>query len=199
VHLVIRLGLGVALVASLATTAGAQKPDVDATAPLLQKLDTIRRQGERPDGRAKPVTITEGDVNGYLQAAPPGDLPDGVVDPAISILGDGRITARAIVDLDAVRQEAKPASVLDPVTYLSGRVPVTATGVLTVNRGVGRFALESATAGGIAIPKLLLQYIVSYYSRTPDNPNGLSLDAPFLLPAHIREVTVERGRAIIMQ
>ena len=88
---------------------------------------------------------------------------------------------------------------LDPASYLTGRVPITATGVLTTSNGVGRFQLESATVGGIPLPKTLLQEIVSYYSRTPDTPAGVNLDDPFTLPARIREIQVERGQAVIIQ
>jgi hypothetical protein len=85
------------------------------------------------------------------------------------------------------------------MNYLTGRLPVTATGVLKTSNGVGRFELESAHVSSIPIPKMLLQEIVSYYSRTPDNPSGISLDDPFALPARIREIQVERGQAIIVQ
>ena len=103
------------------------------------------------------------------------------------------------MDLDAVRRERKATSLLDPVTYLTGRLPVTATGVLKTSNGVGRFQLESASVSSVPIPKLLLQEIVSYYSRTPENPSGISLDDPFALPARIREIQVERGQAVIVQ
>jgi hypothetical protein len=197
VYRLTRLGLLSVLVAALVVPLTAQGPAApDSPEPLEQKLDLIHRQAERPD-KARPVVITEGDVNGYLQAG--GALPAGVVAPRVSILGDGRISGRAVVDLDAVRKDRKPTGLLDPVNLLRGQVPVTATGVLTVSDGVGRFALESATAGGVPIPKVLLQYILSYYSRTPENPDGLSLDQTFPLPDHIREVSVERGRAIITQ
>ena len=85
------------------------------------------------------------------------------------------------------------------MNYLFGRLPVTATGTLKTANGVGRFELESASAGSIPIPKMLLQEIISYYSRTRENPAGLSLDEPFALPARIREIQVERGQAIIVQ
>jgi hypothetical protein len=109
------------------------------------------------------------------------------------------VSGRAVVDLDAVRKSKKPTSLLDPMNYLFGRLPVTATGTLKTSEGVGRFELESASAGSIPIPKVLLQEIVSYYSRTRENPAGLSLDDPFALPARIREIQVERGQAIIVQ
>ena len=52
---------------------------------------------------------------------------------------------------------------------------------------------------GVPIPKLLLQEIVSYYSKTRENPAGINLDDPFALPAGIREIQVERGQAIVVQ
>ena len=64
---------------------------------------------------------------------------------------------------------------------------------------MGRFQLESAAVGGMPIPKLVLQEIVGYYSRTPQNPSGINLDDPFALPARIREIQVQRGQAIVVQ
>ncbi len=130
---------------------------------------------------------------------PTSQLPTGVVEPAVNILGTGRLSGRAVVDLDAVRRQKNPTSLLDPMNYLAGRLPVTATGLLRTSNGMGRFQLESASVSGVPIPKLLLQEIVSYYSRTPDKPSGISLDDAFALPARIREIQVERGQAIIVQ
>ena len=71
--------------------------------------------------------------------------------------------------------------------------------VLKTSNGVGKFELESAHVSSIPIPKMLLQEIVSYYSKTPDKPSGIGIDDPFALPARIREIQVERGQAIIVQ
>ena len=49
------------------------------------------------------------------------------------------------------------------------------------------------------VPKSLLQELVSYYSRTADTPEGVSIDKPFELPANIREVQIQRGAATIIQ
>ncbi|MBI4477934.1 MAG: hypothetical protein HY654_12220, partial [Acidobacteria bacterium] len=88
---------------------------------------------------------------------------------------------------------------LDPWSYVGGRVPVAATGTLRTKNGVGTFVLESAEVSGITVPKALLQQLVSYYSRTSENPGGVDLDAPFDLPARIREIEVHRGQAIVIQ
>ena len=71
--------------------------------------------------------------------------------------------------------------------------------MLRTSKGVGWLQLESAAVGGLPIPKILLQEIVGYYSRTATNPAGIKLDDPFALPARIREIQVERGQAIIVQ
>jgi hypothetical protein len=170
----------------------------DATA-LKQKIATITAQAERRSTEQRRTTVTEGEVNSYLAFEAGDQVPTGVVEPYITIMGGGRVSGRAVVDLDAVRKQKNPTSLLDPMNYLIGRLPVTATGVLRTTNGVGRFELESAAVSRVPVPKLFLQEIVSYYSRTPQNPTGINLDDPFELPARIREIQVERGQAIIVQ
>jgi hypothetical protein len=166
---------------------------------MKQKVAAINAFAERPAKQPRSTTVTETEVNAYLVYDSHNDLPVGVVEPSVTILGTGRVSGRAVVDLDAVRKDKKPTSMLDPMNYLTGRLPITASGVLTTSNGVGRFGLESAAVSGIPIPKMVLQEIVGYYSRTPQNPAGISLDDPFALPARIREIHVERGHAIVVQ
>lgn len=166
---------------------------------MKQKVATINRLGEKPLKERRRTTVTEKELNAYLALEALTDLPKGVVNPTVSILGDGRLSGRAVVDLDAVRKESPPRSLLDPKNLLIGRLPIAATGVLTTNNGVGRFDLESASVGGLPLPKFLLQEILSYYSRSPERPEGLNLDDPFSLPVRIREIQVGRGQAIVVQ
>jgi len=167
---------------------------------LQRKLSTITQnavlRGPRDSTRA--TTISERELNAYLRYSAAGEIPSGVVEPYVTILGDGRVAGRAIVDLDAVRTQQQRGWG-DPAGYLTGRLPVQATGVLKTQNGVGRFYLESAEVSGIAVPRVVLQEIVSYYTRTPEQPNGVSLDAPFELPAGIREVQVGKGAATVVQ
>jgi hypothetical protein len=166
---------------------------------LRQKVAAITAHAEKPTKEGRRTTVTENEVNAYLVYDAREQLPTGVVEPSVSALGTGRLSGRAVVDLDAVRRQKNPTSLLDPMNYLSGRMPVAAQGVLKTSNGVGHFELESASISGVPIPKLLLQEIVGYYSKTPENPAGINLDDPFALPARIREIQVGRGQAIIVQ
>jgi hypothetical protein len=166
---------------------------------LKQKMTAI--QGRTSSASRKPVrtTITEREVNAYLAFEVADALPDGVVDPTVTILGPGRLSGRAVVDLDRVRKERNPTSMLDPFYYLTGRVPVGATGVLRASGGVGQFELQSADVAGLPVPTFVVQQIVSHYSRSAGWPGGLKLESSFALPARIREIQVERGHAIVIQ
>ena len=150
--------------------------------------------------RRKPVQtiVTEPEINGYLRYRGQEVLPVGVIEPYVFVLGDGRLSGVATVDLDAVRL-SKPRGMLDPAQLLRGRVPVTATGVLRSKSGEFRFELESATVAGLDVPKSLLQELVSYYTKTASNPDGYTLDAPFAIAGGVRDITVESKRAVIIQ
>jgi hypothetical protein len=70
---------------------------------------------------------------------------------------------------------------------------------LHTREGKGRFELATAEVSGIPIPKTFLQEIVSYYTRTAENPSGINIDQVFDLPAEIRSIAVDKGRAIVVQ
>ena len=149
---------------------------------------------------AKPrsIPVTDAEVNSYLRYMAADQIPVGIVEPLLNALGEGRVSGRAVVDLDAVRKQ-KQRGWLDPVGYLSGRLPVTAAGRLITKDGKGQFELESAEISGVTVPKAVLQELVSYYSRTPENPAGIDMDAPFELPSRIREIRVGSGASTIVQ
>src|SRR3954470_6544365 len=167
-------------------------------AMLKQKVATINERADKPSKTARKITVTDTEVNSYLVYEAKDQIPVGVVEPTITAVGPGRLSGRAIVDLDAVRKQKAPTSLLDPMNYLMGRLAVTAVGTLKTANGVGHFELESSSVGSVPIPKILLQEIISYYSRSPQKPGGIGLDDPFELPAKIREIQVDRGQAIIV-
>jgi hypothetical protein len=110
----------------------------------------------------------------------------------------GRLSGRATVDLDGIRKKSS-GGWLDPAAYLGGKLPMTATGTLKSSDGKGQFFLESAEISGIPIPKSLLQEVVSHYTKSPDNPNGIDIDEPFDLPVQIQRIDVITNRATVVQ
>ena len=164
------------------------------------KLHRIVERGKARPRTAAPATVelTDAEVTAYLRHHARDQVPAGIVEPTLMALGEGRVGGLAIVDLDVVRAQ-KTRGWLDPLAYLSGRVPLSATGVLITQDGVGRFQLESAEISGVAVPKTVLQELLSYYSRTPDDPDGINMDDPFELPSGIREIRVRKGDAMVIQ
>jgi hypothetical protein len=151
----------------------------------------------RPQPRL--TTISERELNAYFRYDMRDAMPAGVTEPTITILGDGRLTATAVVDLDAVRSGQQSSGWLSPMRLLTGRLPVTASGVLESQHGTARFVLDAADVSGVPVPKALLQQVVSYYSRTTERPAGMNLDDAIDLPAGIQEIRVQPGQAIVVQ
>ena len=170
---------------------------------MRQKIERIVQtertvaQRKAPAGLSTPLTQRE--VNSYLRYDLASQVPVGIADPVITILGEGRLLGEAVVDLDAVSRANPPKGFFDPMRLLTGRLPLRVQGVLVTNSGTGQFALESASLAGVPIPKTVLQTLLSHYSRSQDNPDGIGLDDSFALPAAIREIRVEPGRAIVVQ
>lgn len=165
------------------------------------KLTRIVEIGNTPRSAkraAESTTVSDVEVNSYLRYHAQDQIPVGVVEPILNAHGNGIVSGRAIVDLDAVRKE-RQRGWLDPMGYLTGRLPLTARGRLTTQNGIGRFELESAEISGVTVPKTLVQELLSFYSRTPETPNGINMDDPFELPAQIREIRLAPGAATIVQ
>jgi hypothetical protein len=192
------MAIGLLLLTGQREPSRLNKADGDRFNTKLQRIVTI---GNTPRAKAAPpqnTQVTDAEVNAYLKFHAQEQIPVGVVDPMIFANGSGIVSGQAIVDLDAVRTQ-KQRGWLDPLSYMTGRLPLTARGRLNTSGGVGRFQLESAELSGVTIPKTLVQELLSYYSKSPENPNGINMDDPFELPAQIREIRVAAGTATIVQ
>jgi hypothetical protein len=179
-----------------------QRPLAKAEGDRFQaKLQRIVAIGNTPAGKtraAQSTLVTDVEINSYFRFNAKEEIPVGIVEPTLEALGGGRVAGRAIVDLDAVRKQ-KQRGWLDPVGYLTGRLPLTARGRLVTQNGVGRFELEGAELSGVTIPKTFVQELLSFYSRSNEDPDGINMDDPFTLPARIREIRVASGAATIVQ
>jgi len=199
-HRLVRILCIIGLAAGAVQASAQAKPSKQDATRFAAKLEQIQKNSLTPRkaGAARSTQVSDVEVNAYLKFLAGSQVPVGVVDPVLNGVGNGRVTGRAIVDLDAVRTQKKRGWT-DPLGYLTGRLPVTAAGTLTTKDGVGRFQLESAEISGVTVPKSLLQELLSYYSKTPENPAGINMDEPFELPSAIQEIRIGQGSAVIVQ
>jgi len=188
-----------AIVAGAALLAHADELTPQLSAVFKEKLEAVMLNGAAQKPVARTTTFEELELNSYLRFGITEYLPVGLTEPFIKLMGQGRANLRGVVDLDMVRQSQGKKSWYDPTAYLTGRIPVVVTGVLTAADGVGRFNVERIEVKGVPMPKRLLQEILSYYTKSTEYPNGVNLDDQFNLPAQIRRVDVEVGRALIVQ
>jgi hypothetical protein len=190
--------LQIVLAVVVSAVVAGQGKDVADAAAMRKKLTAIVERGEAPAAPKRTLLRTplvEREINAFFRVDGPEFLPAGVVNPQLTIDQGGKVSARATVDLD----KALTPSVFNPLTWLGGRTEVTAAGVVRAENGKGTLDLHSATLAGISIPKTVLQQLVSYYTRTPESPNGFNLDEPFELPSNIQRVDTARGVATIVQ
>ena len=184
-----------------AATVSRQSADVFAKkiAQIQQQGMQAQASGDRRAAAVRRTPVTEDEVNSWFTYRAQPLLPAGLSQPQVTIMGQGKVAGQATVDLEVVGKRRSSGGTFDPWSYLGGRVPVTVNGVLHTQDGRGRFELQSAEVSGVPVPKTLLQELLSYYSRTPDNPEGISLDEAFELPANIDKIEVGQGQAVVVQ
>jgi hypothetical protein len=179
--------------------ASVSRPQADA---FSKKMALIQKQADVSTKAAvgtRRTALSEDEVNSWFTYKSQPLLPSGVTQPKLTIIGGGRVSGQATVDLDAVAKKRGSGGTFDPWSLVGGRVPLNVIGILHTRDGIGRFEMQSADVAGVPVPKTLLQELVSYYSRTPTNPDGVGLDDTFALPAKIRQIEVGPGQAVVIQ
>jgi hypothetical protein len=166
---------------------------------LARKIEEIDKNATAAPVRSKRTPMNEPEVNSYLAFNIKDKIPRGLANPEIRIVGDGQLAGRVFIDIDEFKRNRSAGGIMDPLSYISGQVPLTARGVLRTRDGKGQFQLISAEIHGVPLPKPIVQELVSFFSRTPEYPNGFNLDAPFNLPAKIREIPINKGEAVMVQ
>jgi hypothetical protein len=195
-----------ALAAAVALSTGGdlaygQDPTRAEADAMQAKLARVEAAAETPRAVGAPpfsTTFTEREINAYLALEGPGFLPPGIAMPRVQVGDGGRVRTRSIVDLDGVRR-SRERSAFDPLAYVTGAVEVVATGRMEAGDGRGAIRYESATVGGVTVPKSVAQELLRFYTRTPERPSGFAFDEPFALPAGVRAVSTERGAVTVTQ
>jgi hypothetical protein len=188
---------GLILTVTSLEAAALSKQEADLFSRKLAQIVVQGDAAQKPGIRRTPVTETE--LNSWFTYSAKPLLPAGVSDPRITMIGNGKVTGQAVVDLDAIAKKKASGGTFDIWNLVGGKVPVNVAGTLRTKDGIGSFDLESADVSGLPLPKSFLQEVVSYYSRTADHPQGVKIDDPFALPASIRQIDVGAGQAVIVQ
>jgi hypothetical protein len=173
---------------------------------LVRKITLITQQGAAASkpGESKVelrrTEVTQDELNSWFIFRGRQYLPVGLSDPTVTMIGNGAMRGAATLDLETIgKKRSKDGGMLDLWSYLGGKVPVTVTGTLRAHDGRGQFDMQSAQVAGVPVPKALLQELVSLYASSPTQPNGVSLDESFELPARIRSIDVGRGQLVVVQ
>lgn len=164
-----------------------------------QKIVLVQQRAAAPAVKPRASTFTQDETNSYLKFKARDLLPAGLTEPVVTLIGQGRVSGQAVVDLDLVRRTQGSGGWLDPTSYLIGKLPITAAGRIITADGKGRFELERAEVSGVPLPRAFVAQVVNFFTRTADNPAGSSLDDTYELPAEIRRIDVEAGRFILHQ
>jgi hypothetical protein len=166
---------------------------------FAKKIVLVQKMAEETSTKDRATAFTQDETNSYLKFGASSLLPTGLTQPEITMLGQGKVSGKAIVDLDIVRQKQSSGGWFDPTSYLTGKLPVTATGRIVTWDGKGKFELDTAAVNGVPIPPTFLAQMVNFFTRTADNPKGSSMNETFELPARIKRIDVEQGRFVLHQ
>lgn len=195
------VGLGVLFAPAVGHgTQSLSRDEADAMAAKVQSIYVRGTLPSIPDQPSPTVTtaFTEREANAYFVHYGAEFLPEGLVNPRVTIAGGNRVSARAVVDLDRVRT-AQARGWLDPLGYVSGTLEVTLSGRLFAANKVGVIQFESATIGGVSVSESVLQELISFYTVTPESPRGFRLGETFELPSNITAVQMKPGAATVVQ
>lgn len=164
-----------------------------------KKIVLVQKIADQDSGKPRTTAFSQAETNSYLKYKAGDLLPTGLMQPELTIIGAGRVSGKAVVDLDVVRQKQSSGGWFDPTSYLTGKLPVTAIGKIVTWDGKGKFELERAEISGLTIPKSFLGQMVNFFTRTADNPKGSSIDDVFELPADIQRIDVDASRWTVHQ
>ena len=142
--LTLRLGTIFGLILALTTlqAAAVSKQQADEFSTKLAQI-VVRGSGAQDAGAGR-TPVTETELNSWLAYSATPLLPAGVSDPRVTMVGNGKVTGQAVVDLDAIGKKRSTGGAFDIWSLLSGKVPVMVAGVLRTKDGMGNFDLESA-------------------------------------------------------
>jgi hypothetical protein len=166
----------------------------DQANSLTRKLEAIEKRRMEKTRKPQTVLFTQGEVNSYLNLTYAEKLPKGVRDVEVRLDRD-RLSVKGLVNIDRVKGKVSEGSAL--LRFLSGDVPVEATGKLRGKDGFGQVEWETVYVASIRVPISALDQMVRSGTRSESNPEGFDIQAPFRLPYSVNQLRLEPGRAFL--
>jgi hypothetical protein len=168
--------------------------DADTVEQTVTRIERRLRSG-RP-ASDETVVVSQRQLNSYVNLSLGRSIPQGVTDLEIDLQKD-RLGARAMLDLDRVKQKLPNGAMSGVLAFLTGTVPVELVGRVRSVNGTGQVEIEQATVAGVSVPASMLAQVVSLSTRSQTQPAGFDILATFRLPWTARQIRLEPGRAFV--
>jgi hypothetical protein len=167
-----------------------------AAEALAGKLEGLERRHEKKKPpREKTVTVTELELNSYLNLTLAPKLPKGLSDLVVTLERD-RLGARALVDLTELQGKLPAGSMGGLLAFLSGKVPLQARGrVQPTEDGFGAIAIEDVQLSSVPIPVSVVEQLIGSSTKSAANPEGFDIRSPFRLPYALKRIKLLAGQA----
>src|SRR5262249_11522169 len=108
-----------------------------------------------------------------------------------------RLVAHAVLDIDQLKSRMPPTSGFNPLSYLSGRLPVELRSRFPNSDGFGTLELEDVKLGGYTIPSPFRPQLVLSARRNADTPEGFDIRSPFRLPYAVKRMRLQSGKVLL--
>lgn len=159
---------------------------------VQKKFDLIEHDRLRPGSR---VTLSQRELNAYVEQQVPQVAPQGVRDPRIE-LGAGMATGSAVIDFVRLRSaQGKPPGWLMR-QFLQGEHPVTVTAQVQSGGGRATVNVQRVEVSGIVVEGRMLEYLIQNY-LLPYYPEA-KVGEPFALSHHIDRIDLQPARVDVI-
>jgi hypothetical protein len=180
-----------------AAQTAAVTPSKAAAAECRSKLDKLEAfPGKRKSGETQTMKLSENEINSYL-ALDLGAQFHPCLKSLVMVFEENRLKATAMIDFDLLGTTSSKLLPKLVSLIFSGVHTIAADGQLLAKDGKAQFKMNQALFDGSALPKPLIEGIISAVGRK-QNPPFDPLQ-PSEMPYEINKVDMHPGYIIVYQ